>query len=109
MSTTPHPLESSLPMAVRSSLAKTTPEAAQEFWELYARQKKDLTVAYLLWVIGLHYAYLRKWGLLVVFWITLGGLLLWWLVDAFRLPGLVRNYNYNVALDIMAKIKAIRS
>jgi hypothetical protein len=36
-----------------------------------------------------------------LFWFTLGGLLVWWLVDAFRIPGLVRQYNEDVAVSLM--------
>jgi hypothetical protein len=52
-------------------------------------------------LLGWHYLYLRKGGLQILFWLTLGGLAVWWLLDIFRLPGLVRNYNRRVAVHVM--------
>lgn len=58
---------------------------------------KSTGVAYLFWfLLGAHYAYLGKWGLQILFWITLGGLGLWWIIDLFTMPGKVNNYNSDI-------------
>ncbi len=55
---------------------------------------KDLVTAYLLWAfLGAHYAYVGKWGVQILFWLTLGGLLIWWAIDVFRVPSMVRKAN----------------
>lgn len=55
---------------------------------------KSTTTAYVLFVFLLaHYAYLGKWGKQILFWITLGGLGIWALVDLFTIPEKVRSYN----------------
>ena len=59
---------------------------------------KKLGIAYLAWAFGLHYAYLEEWGMLALFWLTAWGLGIWWLVDAVRLPELVRMRNTGIRL-----------
>jgi hypothetical protein len=34
--------------------------------------------------------------------------IVWWVVDLFRMPGLVKNYNRDVAIDVLRNFKAIR-
>lgn len=98
----PTELISSLPSMARESIKAMTMEEQHQFLEEYQRRKKSLGFAFFLWLLlGWHYAYLGKWGVMVLFWLTLGGLLLWWLIDFFRLSSLVENYNKDIALDIL--------
>lgn len=65
------------------------------------RELRDTPTAYIMWfLIGAHYAYLGKWGLQILYWITLGGLGLWALVDLFRIPGMVKDHNEPIYLEI---------
>ena len=74
----------------------------------YKRHKKSTLMAYILWLLlGWHYAYLGKWGVQFLFWITIGGLMFWWLIDAFRIPGMVKDYNEDRSIDAMIKAKAL--
>ncbi|GAA0894807.1 hypothetical protein GCM10009122_44890 [Fulvivirga kasyanovii] len=55
---------------------------------------KSTGTAYLFYFLfGLHYAYLDKWGLQILYWFTLGGLGLWALIDLFTMSDKVNNYN----------------
>ncbi len=55
---------------------------------------RNVGLAYVLFFIaGAHYAYLNKWGTQILFWLTFGGLGIWWFIDIFRIPGLVNKYN----------------
>lgn len=72
----------------------------------YALQAKikSTGIAYLLWfILGAHYAYLGKWGTQIIFWITLGGLGFWAIIDLFLIPGKVERYNTSIfhELDMM--------
>jgi TM2 domain-containing membrane protein YozV len=50
--------------------------------------------AYLAWIcLGSHYLYLGRPIRQLLFWLTLGGLLLWWLGDFFRLPAMIEKHN----------------
>ena len=64
-------------------------------------QMKSTGMAYVMWVLlGAHYAYLGRWGVQVLYWITLGGLGVWAVIDLFRIPGLVGDHNWEVAQDL---------
>jgi len=55
---------------------------------------RNIGIAYLLFFfVGAHYAYLKQWGLQILFWITFGGLGIWWLIDLIRMSNLVDDYN----------------
>jgi hypothetical protein len=57
-------------------------------------QIKSSGTAYLLWFFfGFHYAYLGKWGLQLLYWITFGGFFIWAIIDFFTLSGRVANHN----------------
>jgi len=96
-----------LPVLVRNELATLSPQWQQEFAEEYTRNKKSLGLAYLFLIIVFwaHYGYLKKWGLQVAFWLTAGGAGIWWLIDLFRLPGLVKVYNADLAIHVMRNLK----
>ena len=60
------------------------------------RRKKRY--AYLAWLcFGSHYLYLRRPAVQALFWLTAGGLLLWWLIDLRRIPALVKRQNLRAA------------
>jgi hypothetical protein len=97
-----------LPTMVREGLGKLSVSKQEQFLEEYQRKSKSVGIAYLLWfVLGLHYAYVGKWGLTLLMWITLFGLLIWWFIDIFRVPGIVRNHNKDLAVDVFRTMKAI--
>ena len=98
-----------LPSMVKNELAKMPAQKQQEFVEEFERKSKSLGLAYLFLLIlfWAHYGYMGKWGLQIVFWFTGGGFLIWWFIDLFRLPGLMKNYNQDIATDTMRNLKAI--
>jgi hypothetical protein len=71
------------------------------FEHTYAVQSKGLSMTYLSLLCASHYAYLGRWNVQFAYWFTGGGLLLWMLVDAFRLPGMVNEFNRVVALNAL--------
>ena len=55
---------------------------------------KSTGTAYLFWfLLGAHYAYLGKWGIQILYWITLGGLGFWALIDLFLMSSKVNAHN----------------
>lgn len=98
-----------LPAMVRNGLAKMSPTQQEEFVEEYRRKAKSVGVAYLflLIILAMHYGYLGKWGLQIVFWLTCGGFFVWWIIDIFRLPSLVKDYNKDAATDVMRNLKTM--
>jgi hypothetical protein len=56
--------------------------------------RKKRRHAYLAWLcLGAHYLYLRRPFTQALFWLSLGGLLIWWLADLLRIPSLVERHN----------------
>ena len=97
-----------LPAMARNELVKLPAQKQEEFIEEYKRKAKSVGVAYILWLIGgWHYVYLRRWGIFILFWLTAGGLFIWWLIDIFRIPGMIRDYNKDIAIDVLRNLKAI--
>ena len=97
----PASVASPLPRTVREQLAYLTPDQQRAFLWRYRAQAKSPLVALLFLLLGWHYLYLRKRRLQVLFWLTLGGLTAWWVVDVFRIRSLVRDYNRGVAVHVM--------
>jgi hypothetical protein len=97
----PTRVASSLSRTVREQLAYLTPDQQRAFLWRYRAQAKSPIVALAFLPLGWHYLYLRKRGLQVLFWITLGGLAAWWVLDIFRIRKLVRDHNRHVATHVM--------
>lgn len=99
---------SRLPLLVETKLAELTLEQKSIFHKEYERRKKSVLIGYLLLIpLGWHYAYVKKWGSQILCIITLWGLLIWWLVDWFRLPSIIKRYNDDLAVKIMVEYAAL--
>jgi len=97
-----------LPAMVSNELVLLSQQQQIAFREEYERRSKSMTVCYLAWLLlGWHYAYLRKWGVQVLYWVTAGGFLIWMFIDLFRVPSLVRNYNKDVGVVVMRDLRTI--
>lgn len=97
-----------LPLMVRNEIEKMGDNYIDSFLDEYLRRRKSEVVAYILWLfLGWHYIYLRKWLTQILFWGTLGGLFVWWFIDFFRIPNLVKDYNRDVAIQVLKDIKDI--
>lgn len=104
----PISISTDLPSMVKNELAKMSPQKQEEFIEEFKRKKKPLGLAYLCWFLfGVHYGFLGKWGVQILYWVTFGGFLIWMFIDLFRIPGMIKDYNKDVATDTMRALKAI--
>jgi len=98
----------SLPVQMRPLYRSLSPEAQISISTDYNRRRKSKTVAYLAWFfLGWHYLYLRRVGLQFAFWLTAGGLMLWWLLDLFRVGPIVNRMNEDTARELMVQYKAL--
>jgi len=89
-------------------LGKNSSENQLKFQSLYTDRKTSLKWAYvcLLFFPGTHYAFMGKWQTQILFWVTLGGGLIWWVMDIFRLRQLVEENNLNHQNQILREINA---
>lgn len=69
--------------------------------------KKDTGLAYLCWLFGVHYFYLGKPIINIIYWLTLGGFGLWILIDLLRIPSMVKKHNEEVTQKAIDEAKLI--
>lgn len=85
-----------------------SPEAQVSIQTDYKRRRKSKALAYFAWFfLGWHYLYLRRIPLQFAFWLTFGGLLVWWLIDLFRVGPLVNRMNEDSARELMVQYNAM--
>jgi hypothetical protein len=97
-----------MPPMVQNELAKLSEDKQRDFLHEFDRKSKSVGNAYLCWfLLGLHYAYLGRWGIQVIFWLTAGGAFFWWFIDVFRVSGLTRDKNQDIAVEVMKNMKSI--
>lgn len=99
---------SELPISIQKQFQELSPEGQADFNRQFQKKQKSTGVAYMCWLLlGIHYAYLGKWGLFLAYWFTAAGLGFWLIADLFRIPSVVREYNENEALNLMLNIKML--
>lgn len=104
----PLDIDDELPSAVRRALKAGGTELQGDFMSEYRRRRKSAFVATLLWLLlGWHYAYFGKWGIQILYWLSFGGLLIWALIDLFRISAQTKAVNADIAIDVMKDLKAI--
>lgn len=103
----PNSIAANLPAMVRNELSRMSAQKQEEFAEEYKRKAKSTGTAFVLAFLGFFYAYKGQWGKQFLFWFTSGGMLIWWLIDLFRVNKLIEDENKDIATDIMRNLKAI--
>jgi hypothetical protein len=104
----PASLRKQVPDAVLRKLDDMDEAAQLGFAEEFTRNKKSPLVAFLLVGVGLHYAYLGRVWLTLLFLFTMGGFGIWGLLDIFRVSGFVRERNRSVAIQVLRDIQVLR-
>jgi len=90
---------------IQKKFRELNSEQQRIFINEFERCKKSAGISYLLWfLVGWHYAYLKKWGWLILYILTVGGFFIWAIIDLFRIPKIVEQYNNDLALDILKDI-----
>lgn len=105
----PENISSFIPQSVREELVSMPAEQQHQFVNDFKAQSKSLLMAYLCSLIYCHYGLLGRWAMSGWMWAslfvasTLG--FVWWLIDLVRIPGMVREYNQRLAIDLMRKTR----
>lgn len=98
-----------LPTSILDSVNELPEVLQQEFLQEYQYRNRWISLGYLSMLIppfiGVHYLYLRRFFLQILFWITGGGFGIWWLIDIFRMPEMVMKENGKIAEKILKKIQ----
>lgn len=102
----PREMEKNLPPRVRTSLAELSDEKQQMFVDSYKRLSRSYGLMLGLEIlIPIQHFFLGKVGLGILFWLTVGGLGFWWIIEWFLTGKRVAEYNASLAEDILADIK----
>ena len=88
--------------AAINEVSKLDKEKQEKVVGLFLSEKKKKNTGVLLAIFGLHYIYLGKWLLLFLYAITLGGIYIWWLIDIFRVSGMVIESNDRLMYKLIA-------
>lgn len=94
-----------LPPHVKADFQELDPKKQEAFIYEFDRKRKSRSATFILSILGLHYAYLGRWGLFVVYLLTLGGVGVWWLIAIFLSLSDCKDKNRDIALEIMRSIK----
>lgn len=109
----PEKISTSIPQSVRDELVTMPTEQQHRFVNDFRIQSKSLLMAYLCSLIYCHYGLLGRWAMSGWMWAslfiasTLG--FIWWLIDLVRIPGMVREYNERLAVDLLRKTRITRA
>jgi len=69
------------------------------------QRKKSVALGYLGWMMGgMHYIYVGSWIKQLFFWGTLGGLLMWWMLDVFLMFMIVAKANQKIAFTLIQEL-----
>ena len=102
----PESILAELPETVKEEVTQLPRENQGLFIEAYRKKKKSVLIAYLLCVAyGTHNVYLEKTDLAFWFWLTGGALLIWWIIEFFRIPRMVREYNRTASRVVLAEAR----
>ncbi len=95
---------------MRAALAAMPAANQRAFRRDLRRRGKSTLVAYIAWLLlGWHYLYMGRIGMQFAFWFTGGFLVIGWVLDFFRVPGMVARHNEDVARALMVEHKALAS
>ena len=92
-----------LPASVQNLVKKMNDSDKKAFLVEFNQRQKSTLFSYILWPLGgLYYAYNKKIGLQFILWLTalVGIGFIWWIIDLFRIPGIVESANNQIAREI---------
>lgn len=81
------------------------PDKQQQFFYEFHHAAKNPTTALILAIFGFHYIYLGQIGKFIAFFLTGGGLLIWWLYDLVTITKRVRQSNEQAADALIMRLK----
>jgi TM2 domain-containing membrane protein YozV len=83
-----------------------TPEQQSIFIDEYKRKRKNAFLLFLLAIFfPIQHFLLGKAGIGVIFWLTCGGLGVWWIIEIFLAIPRTRAYNNDAAIAVMRDLK----
>lgn len=93
-----------------SLLNRLTEQQKTQALNLYASREKKTSTAYIFWILFFcHYFYLGKPVRNIILWLLMCCFIgeIWWLIDAFRMSGLVEKKNLEILKECIREAKAL--
>ena len=104
----PEEIFKKLPRTVKTELPTLSADAQKKFLDIYKSKRKSLAIALpLVLAYGMHFVYLEESSSGIWFWFTVGGFGIWWIIEFFRVGGMVKDFNSYVALKAIADVRPI--
>ncbi|MDA0782181.1 MAG: hypothetical protein PQ612_04730 [Rickettsiales bacterium] len=77
----------------------------EELLGLYKKYRKQESLLIICWFFSFHYVYVGRWKMFFLFFFSLGGLFIWWVIDLFRLDTILKQYNKKKAEELFEKLE----
>lgn len=92
----------SLPPTAQHVVAQMDPLTQAAFFNEYEKRRFKTFLAYIFWVCcGAHYLYLKQLPMQIAFWVTGGGLGIWWIYNLFFMRSQVNKANEQIARECL--------
>jgi hypothetical protein len=99
----PYTTKKELDESTLKNIEALSEENKKKFIEEYETSKKSILFGYITFFVFFHYGYFKRWDLNLLFFF-LTPFIIWFIVDIFRIPSLVREYNNRLATNILNKL-----
>ncbi len=108
MTDIPKSSKKQIPDAVLRKVESMDPVNQAAFLDEFNKKRKSGFMAFVLLIFfGLHYAYLGRIWITLIYWLTFGGLGIWFVIDLFRVLGMVRERNKTFAINVLRDIQIL--
>lgn len=95
-----------LPSSVRNALGQMPQEQQAVFEEEYGRKRRNKVILGLLAIFfPIHFFFEDRIVLGLVYWLTIGGFGVWWLVEIFTVWGRTSRFNEDTAVALLRDMK----
>lgn len=94
---------------VKQALGKMPEESQSTFEAEFTRKSRNPFLLFIFTIIGIHYFVLGEIGKGLFFWLTMGGLGVWWLIDLATSFKKTKAFNEDLAVTILRDMKVMGS
>jgi len=99
-------IANTLPSSVKNALGKLPPEEQAVFEEEYARKRRNKVLLLVLAILfPIHFFFEDRVGMGLLYWLTLGGFGVWWLIEIFLVTGRSNNFNEDTAKALLRDMR----
>ena len=94
-----------IPGTVKLAFLKAPADQQQVFVSEFRKKSWNPFVYFILALLGLHFLFMGRIGLTIIYWLTFCGFGFWYLFELFNIFKRVKHHNEDVAASIMRDIK----